>query len=136
MLAPSASRYFGRNSFQSSSPKPSRKTAPEASVTLRSRLRNSERRATRLPERCVVCWRSGMTTTLSVLERCGRERVKLATEGGDVLEGKGMMMSAVGEENENAFMLGIDPTTCAGEAGVTKSIESQTGARGRVFGRG
>src|SRR5260370_39080380 len=113
MLAPSASRYFGRNSFQSSSPKPSRKTAPEASVTLRSRLRNSERRATRLPERCVVCWRAGMTTTLSVLERCGRERVKLATEGVDVREGQGMLMKADGQEHENAVMLAIDPATYA-----------------------
>src|SRR5882724_8713063 len=35
-LAPSDSRYFGRNFFQSSSPSPTRNTAPEAAATLRS----------------------------------------------------------------------------------------------------
>ena len=35
-LAPSNSRYFGRNLFQSSSPRPTKNTAPEAAVTLRS----------------------------------------------------------------------------------------------------
>src|SRR5216684_293375 len=35
-LAPRDSRYFGRNFFQSSSPSPTRNTAPEAAATLRS----------------------------------------------------------------------------------------------------
>src|SRR6266446_5702623 len=35
-LAPNDSRYFGRNFFQSSSPRPTRNTAPEAATTLRS----------------------------------------------------------------------------------------------------
>src|SRR6266851_5055829 len=47
VLAPRASRYFGRNFFHSSSPKPSRKTALDAAVTLRSRLKNSRRREPR-----------------------------------------------------------------------------------------
>src|SRR5258708_31332227 len=45
VLAPRASRYLGRNFFHSSSPKPRRKTALDAAVTLRSRLKNSRRRA-------------------------------------------------------------------------------------------
>src|SRR5882762_6998363 len=40
-LAPSDSRYFGRNFFQSSSPSPTRNTAPEAAATLRSIPRDS-----------------------------------------------------------------------------------------------
>src|SRR5712664_2459603 len=43
-LAPSDSRYFGRNFFQSSSPNPSKNTAPDAAVTFRSRPRNSASR--------------------------------------------------------------------------------------------
>src|SRR5882757_415552 len=48
-LAPRDSRYFGRNFFQSSSPSPTRNTAPEAAATLRS-----------IPKECVV--RSAMLT--------------------------------------------------------------------------
>src|SRR5437660_517075 len=44
-LAPSASRYFGKNFFHSSSPSPRRKTAAEAIATLRSRLKKSATRS-------------------------------------------------------------------------------------------
>src|SRR6266568_2257586 len=40
-VAPSDSRYLGRNFFQSSSPSPVRNTAPEAAATLRSIPRES-----------------------------------------------------------------------------------------------
>src|SRR6266852_3546436 len=40
-VAPSDSRYLGRNFFQSSSPSPTRNTAPEAAATLRSIPRES-----------------------------------------------------------------------------------------------
>src|SRR5260370_1973899 len=43
-LAPRDSRYFGRNFFQSSSPSPTRNTAPEAAATLRS-----------IPKESVMC---------------------------------------------------------------------------------
>src|SRR5713226_449127 len=44
-LAPRDSRYFGRNFFQSSSPRPTRNTAPEATATLRSIPSESVRRS-------------------------------------------------------------------------------------------
>src|SRR5258708_10427252 len=47
-LAPSDSRYFGRNFFQSSSPSPTRNTAPEAAATLRSIPRESVMRSSML----------------------------------------------------------------------------------------
>src|SRR4029078_9765818 len=51
VVAPSASRYFGRNFFHSSSPNPRRKTAPDAIVTLCSRARYLVTR-TRQSESC------------------------------------------------------------------------------------
>src|SRR5712692_2973072 len=47
-LAPSDSRYFGRNFFHSSSPSPTRNTAPEAAATLRSIPRESVMRSSML----------------------------------------------------------------------------------------
>src|SRR6266852_5212213 len=47
-LAPSDSRYFGRNFLHSSSPSPTRNTAPEAAATLRSIPKESLRRSSML----------------------------------------------------------------------------------------
>src|SRR5713226_5453659 len=47
-LAPRDSRYFGRNFFHSSSPSPTRNTAPEAAATLRSIPRESVMRSSML----------------------------------------------------------------------------------------
>src|SRR6266478_1685742 len=47
-LAPRDSRYFGRNFFQSSSPSPTRNTAPEAAATLRSIPKESVMRSAML----------------------------------------------------------------------------------------
>src|SRR5260370_21907781 len=47
-LAPKDSRYFGRTFFQSSSPTPTRNTAPEAAATLRSIPSESVRRSSML----------------------------------------------------------------------------------------
>src|SRR5260370_1247443 len=47
-LAPRDSRYFGRNFFQSSSPTPTRTTAPEAAATLRSIPKESVMRSAML----------------------------------------------------------------------------------------
>src|SRR5438445_2699783 len=50
-LAPNDSRYLGRNFFQSSSPRPTKNTAPEAAVTLRSNPRESFVRSSMLTPR-------------------------------------------------------------------------------------
>src|SRR2546428_10503332 len=47
-LAPRDSRYFGRNFFHSSSPSPTRNTAPEAAATLRSIPKKSVMRSAML----------------------------------------------------------------------------------------
>jgi hypothetical protein len=47
--------------------------------------------------------------------------VELATNAIDVDERKWMGMSAVGQQNEDAFVERVNPTTGAGKTGMTKA---------------
>ena len=59
--------------------------------------------------------------------------MKLAPNGIDVREGKGMIVCTVGQQNENALARRIDPATGARESGVPKRIGRQTRAGRRIF---
>ena len=55
--------------------------------------------------------------------------MKLAPDAVDVYEGKRVSMSAVRQQDENAFVLGVNPTTRSGETGMTKTVRGQSRAR-------
>src|SRR5438309_1654757 len=101
-LAPSASRYFGRNFFHNSSPNPNRKTAPEAMVTFRSRLRNFWSRANLLrplPGRRLLL----IGETSLAVERGNGQRVKLAPHRVDVCEGQLARVRSIRQQQKDTL---------------------------------
>src|SRR5882672_6069624 len=113
VLAPRASRYLGRNFFHNSSPNPSRNTAPDATATLRSRLRKSRSQATLFVDR--VC------SFLSVKELPSRfgqsvrsQRVKVTAHLIDVRKGEFAGVSTVGKQKVDTLAWRVDPTTGSG----------------------
>jgi hypothetical protein len=55
--------------------------------------------------------------------------MKLSPDAVDIYVGKRVSMSAVRQQDENAFVLGIDPTTRSGETRMTKTVRGQCRAR-------
>ena len=56
--------------------------------------------------------------------------MKLASDLIDVRERQPVSMRAIGQQDEDAFTMRIDPATRAGEPGVTERIRRQRPARG------
>src|SRR6266850_5188688 len=132
VLAPRASRYFGRNFFHSSSPKPRRNTAPDAMVTFRSRLRKSRSRVA-LVGGFLFSFGKSKRSRLPGVQRCCGQRVKVTADLVDVCKGKCVRVSAIGEQDVCSSAVGINPATCPGKSGMAESIQRQARTSGRTL---